>query len=530
METFQAALVGFADSETILSTLASLDLHFFGLNLGLVPSFANPSLELVVPLFSGIVALVFCQIQNKLNPGALSQSARINNGFTIFTVVLSVYLPLVTPVGIGLYWIAGNLFGIVVILILDRIYSPKRLASEALDYIALIQKTPEQLKKERQRNKELSIREKHEISRFMNAKKQLVFYAISGGQYKYYVEIINYILENSNIEIHYLTNDPDDALFQHSPERIIPYYISQSKAISVMMKLEADMLVTTVPDLQNYHIKRSIVQKDIEYVYVFHGFTSIHMVMRPGTLDYYDTVFCVGSHHVKEVRRSEELRNTSKKKLVKAGYGMFDRLLAKHEGKHEKLGEKPQILIAPSWQNENIMESCIERVLEQLCGNGYKIIIRPHPEYIRNFGEDIIKLQEQYKDNVEAGELSFEVDFKESTSMYLSDIVITDWSNTAYEFSFCTKRPTIFINTPMKILNPNYKDFGIEPADIFLRDKVGVSIDMDDLDNLGDLTKNIIENREMYKEQIARTVDEFMYYPRRSGEAGGKYIIGRLTD
>lgn len=55
-----------------------------------------------------------------------------------------------------------------------------------------------------------------------------------------------------------------------------------------------------------------IVCDDIEYVFVFHRFTSIIMVIRPGTVDHYDTVFCIGLHHVKEIRRSEELYGTKK--------------------------------------------------------------------------------------------------------------------------------------------------------------------------------------------------------------------------
>ena len=213
---------------------------------------------------------------------------------------------------------------------------------------------------------------------------------------------------------------------------------------------------------------------------------------------------------------------------MKAGYGVFDRLLRAHRDA-KTYGEKKQILIAPSWQDDNIMELCIDKVLQQLCGHGYRVVIRPHPQYIRHFESEITSLKERYKENVDSGELYFETDFGESSSMYMSDIVITDWSNTAYEFSFCTKRPAVFINTPMKVLNPAYKDLGIEPADIFLRNKVGVSIDVDDLDRLGDLVKDMIEGSERYKEQITKIVDEFMYYPMRSGEAGGVYITGRLT-
>ena len=54
--------------------------------------------------------------------------------------------------------------------------------------------------------------------------------------------------------------------------------------------------------------------------------------------------------------------------------------------------------------------------------------------------------------------------------------MITDWSGTAYEFSFVTGKPSVFIDTPMKVNNPEYKKLGIEPLEISLRDQVGIRL------------------------------------------------------
>ena len=530
LSVFQTAVAGFPDAEIILRDAASIDLRFLGLNLGATPSIINPTRVLLVPFLSGFTSLIFCLTQSALSPGALSQAKGTSCGLTIFTVAFSLYFALVTPVGVGIYWTTGNLLSIAVVLILKTLYNPTKLAGEALAQIKAARKMPEQLREERKRNKELRIREKQDAARFSNAKKRLVFYALTGGQYKYYIEIIEYILQHSNIQIHYLTNDPNDLLFQQtSSSRIIPYYASHKKTISLMLKLNAEMVVTTVPDLQNFHFKRSIVRTCIEYVYVFHGFTSIHMVMRPHALDHYDTVFCVGEHHAREVRRLEELYSTSKKQLVKVGYSMFDRLTTAYENRAEKHTESTQILIAPSWQKDNIMELYITCILNQLLGQNYRIIIRPHPQFTAYNRESIEKLQATYADYIYRKELLLELDFMESSSIYLSDLVITDWSNTAYEFSFCTKKPVVFINTPMKVLNPRYTELGIEPSEIFLRKKVGVSVDVADLDTLKDIVARVLEERDRYRESITRTVDEFMYCPMQSGKAGGKYIISRLS-
>ena len=52
-----------------------------------------------------------------------------------------------------------------------------------------------------------------------------------------------------------------------------------------MMKMDADVVVMTMPDIENYHIKRSYIRKDINYVYVPHGMDSLNMTMRTGSMD-----------------------------------------------------------------------------------------------------------------------------------------------------------------------------------------------------------------------------------------------------
>ena len=47
--------------------------------------------------------------------------------------------------------------------------------------------------------------------------------------------------------------------------------------------------------------------------------------------------------------------------------------------------DRPQILIGPSWQKDNIMDSCIDPLLEQLLHRGYRVILRPHPEWLKRY-------------------------------------------------------------------------------------------------------------------------------------------------
>ena len=96
--------------------------------------------------------------------------------------------------------------------------------------------------------------------------------------------------------MHYITSDPNDQVFaiSQSQPRLKPYYIAEKRLITLMMKLDCDVMVMTMPDIENFHIKRSYVRKDIEHVYVPHCIDSINMTMRTGAVDHYDSVLCVG--------------------------------------------------------------------------------------------------------------------------------------------------------------------------------------------------------------------------------------------
>ena len=513
---------------TIPPSIMEFDFNFLGLNLGVTPSFGAPISVLAIPALSGITALIFCIAQSGISPGALSQSKKTNVGLTVFTVAFSIYFAFVTPLGVGMYWILRNSFGTVVIFILDKLYNPKKLAPEAIAYLEATKKTPKEIAEERKNKKILATREKLDIVRFKQAKKDLVFYALSGGQYKYYKTIVEYILQHSEITIHYLTNEPEDAVFEMEQIRFIPYYVSQRKTTMLLLKLDAKMLVTTVPDLQVYHMKRSILRDDIEYVYVQHGLGSTHFAAREEAHDHFDTIFCVGEHQAVELRRHEELKGLPEKNLVRSGYGLYDQLVESYRSLEISPTEKPKILIAPSWQQDNILDCCIEPLLKGLLGKGYQIIIRPHPQYVRMFSDRLERIKKKYSNEVESDELVLDVDFLSNEAILLADIVITDWSNIAFEFSYCTLKPSIFINTPAKILNPSFEEYGIVALEILLRDKIGQSMEPQDVDKVDELVTHMLKEKELYTQQIKDVVKEYLYYPGRSGEAGGKYIIRRI--
>ena len=282
----------------------------------------------------------------------------------------------------------------------------------------------------------------------------------------------------------------------------MPYYIGDRRLITLMMKLDCDVAVATLDDLENFYLKRSYVRKDVEYVYLFHHMTSVHLVSSREALDHYDAVLCVGPHQKRELERMAELRDIRPRTLVECGYDLLDRQIAGYARREKPEHARPVVLLAPSWQEDCILDICADDVIEPLLGRGYRVIVRPHPEYTKRYRARWESLQERYAAYSD-DELHFEQDFSSSDSIYDADVLITDWSSISCEFAFATLKPCVFVDTPMKTCNPRWQELGIEPTDISLRNSIGRSVSMDALAGLGDTVDEMVAHPEAWRDAIA---------------------------
>ncbi|MDR0491155.1 MAG: membrane protein insertase YidC [Oscillospiraceae bacterium] len=508
---------------------AGIDPYFFGADMLALPG------NLTVPLLAIASTALLCVIQNKYNVISREQGFVGKWGITIGLVAFTGWFSFACPSGVGLYWTYGNLFGIIVLAICNLVYAPKKFIDyENRSIKPKLTKTEKAAARERRALEK--IREKDDMKRFFSTPKELVFYSDSSGFYKYFQHFIEYILENSDITVHYLTADINDQVFQFDKPGFETYFCSSHGLITTFMKMDADVVVMTMPDLEVYHYKRSLVRKDIEYIYTDHGTGSFHLAHRKGALDHYDTIFCYSKNHNEEVRATERVYGLREKKLVDVGFGLLDTLIENYneavlnpENDEQERDTRPRILIAPSWQKDNILECCLDPLLAGLFELDAKIIIRPHPEFVKRFPGKMKSLFDKYEEKIGDG-FEIQTDFSSNSTVYNSDLVITDWSSIAQEFSFTTKKPSMFINTTMKVMNLEWRKIGIEPMEIWIRDRIGVSIDTDKLDGAKDVVQNLLENGDGYRVAIEELLEEYMYNMGRTAEAGGGYIIGRIEE
>ena len=505
--------------------------------MGLIPS-EDGGISWISPLLAGLSAVALGLAQNKLNPLQKEQTRFEKNSTNAISIVLSFVLGIFVATGMGFYWIVSNLASILLQIVCNLIINPKKHVDyqdleESRKDLEVLNSLEADMKRKRFGDP-LSKREKADYKRFFKTdNKHIVYCAESSGFYKYFKGSIEWLLENSDTPIHYITNDPNDNIFElaKTQPRIHPYYIGVKKSITLMMKLDADVVVTTQDDLDNYYIKRSYVRKDVHYAYMCHHITSMHMTGLKHSYDHYDSMYCVGPHQVKELRRLEKLNNLPKKELIMAGYPLLDEITYNYESNHanDPQGNPPVILIAPSWQEDCILDSCAEDMLDTLLGNGFRVIVRPHPEYIKRYGARWQALKDKYS-SVDENELYFEHDFSSSDSILTSDILVTDWSTINCEFAFATKKPVIHIDTKMKVNNPDYKWLELEPTDITIRSELGCSLDISEVSTIDKVALQMLQNPKKWAWRIDKVLEDFVYNQGTSAEIYGETLLNRMLE
>lgn len=516
-----ALLMGVVEAVKKGTTLTAIPMETMGVTL-------------LVPLVAGISAFLMCFAQNKSNVLQSEQSLGNKYGTLIFSVALSLYLGLFVSIGVGIYWTYSNLLSIVQLFLLNIWINPKKF----IDYEAL-EKSKEELNAAKQfmtakskvkRSKEEVQREKQDYKKFLAVSKmKIVFYSEKNGFYKYYQNIIEELIRRTNIVVHYITSDPNDEVFQMESEQFKPYYIGENRLIVLMMKLEADIVVMTTPDLENFQLKRSYVKKDALYIYVPHDVNSSNLTFRKDALDHYDVIFTSGYKNKAELAEREEKFNLPKKELVEWGSSVIDNMIVSYDKMLQEETEKSEqktVLIAPSWQKDNIMDSYIEEMLDQLKNSSYRVIVRPHPQYVRHYGARIDALAEKYASE----NMIFQKDFSSNKTVYTADLLITDWSSIAFEYAFSTLKPVLFINTPMKIMNPDYQELNEVPIDIELRNEVGISLDTDKLSELNTTVDTLFHADRFSVESMTQLREKYIYNIGESGKVGAKFIIDRLIN
>ena len=113
-------------------------------------------------------------------------------------------------------------------------------------------------------------------------------------------------------------------------------------------------------------------------------------------------------------------------------------------------------------------------------------------------------------------------------SLLSADLLITDWSGIAFEYSFASIRPVLFINTPKKVHNENWQKYENQPMEIVLRDGCGISLNIDELSKISSVIDDFFNNYEKYKEHIVKLREEYIYNFGKVDTTCPEYIVSKV--
>ncbi len=351
--------------------------------------------------------------------------------------------------------------------------------------------------------------------------RKIVFYSQGRGYWTYFQPVFLALRDEFGLTVVYVTSAGDDPLLVDTPPGMHAIYVGSGSFRTLFFStLEADVLLMTMPDLQYFHIKRS--PHPVKYVYLHHSMVSTHMIYREAAFDRFDAILCSGPHHVEETRKREQLLGLRAKRLVEHGYGRLDTLMAESESRRMgSVSSDPQVLVAPTWGKTGLLEMLGSDVVRPLIEAGYRVVVRPHPRTRRDCPDAIEIIAAEYRDHPR---FRLDEDSEARTSLLESDLMISDWSGTALEFAFGLERPVIFIDTPRKILNPNYAQLGIEPLEVRIRPELGAVVSVANLSVLVDVVKSTLTNPGQSVAKMRALREHWIYNVGYSGNAAAKYL------
>jgi YidC/Oxa1 family membrane protein insertase len=364
-------------------------------------------------------------------------------------------------------------------------------------------------------------RDYRRFQRLPRASRRIVFLAESSQDWHHFAPVVRHLTEALGETIQYVAFDPGDPGLRQATPRIQPFCIGPGALrIWFCQFLAADVLVTQILDFGNLELKRSV--NPVHYVYMFHSLISTHMADHANSFDQYDTILCAGPHQAREIRRREDLKGLKPKQLVPHGYGRLEELLANRRAAPAVHSDADlHVLVAPSWGPQTILPVCGAPLVEALLAAGFRVTLRPHYQTRWQTPEVIDGIVAVHRDNPR---FRLVEQMGESDSLYDSHVMITDWSGAGQDYGLGLAKPVLYIDVPPKARNDTWPELGLEPFEMYVRDKLGAIIAPDQVGTVPGRVRALVREPTAFRARVAELRRDWVYNLGRSGPAGAEAI------
>jgi YidC/Oxa1 family membrane protein insertase len=357
--------------------------------------------------------------------------------------------------------------------------------------------------------------------RLKPAERRIVVYSESGQDWHHFAPVIGALMRDSGETVCYVSSDPADPGLHQDNARVLPFCIGRGlRRIVFFQTLQAKLCLMTMIDLHKFELKRSV--HPVHYVFMFHSLISTHMADFPDSYDHYDTILCAGPHQMREIRKREEMHQLPAKQLIPHGYHRLEQLMAEQRQPPSIATDADiHVLLAPSWGEHTILNVCGEELVGILLAAGFRVTLRPHYQTRWNTPDAIDRVVRRFSGNPQ-----FRVVEKmgESNSLFESHVMITDWSGAGQDYGMGLAKPVLYIDVPRKARNDVWPELGMEPFEVFVRDKIGAILPPHRLGDAPSVIRSALQDPERFRQDIAMLRSQWVFNLGSSASAGASAI------
>jgi YidC/Oxa1 family membrane protein insertase len=237
---------------------------------------------------------------------------------------------------------------------------------------------------------------------------------------------------------------------------------------------------------------------------------------------------CVGPYHIDEIRRTEEYYGLKPKELVEAGSVKLDTVLQdfRNVAARPNSRSRPAVLVAPSWGTGSLIEMPIGTdVLKALLDADASVTLRLHPMTVRHHPRIAGHIRSAFGD---FHLFQLEEDMNATESWLRADLMVSDWSGAATEFAFALEKPVIFVDTPQKIRNADWKAINMPAFEEYVRPRVGRVLALTMLEALAAASRELADHRIELARQIRQVREDSIFNLGRSAKRIADHVASQL--
>ena len=355
--------------------------------------------------------------------------------------------------------------------------------------------------------------------------RSLVIFSEGKNYWGTYKPIIEALLAKGQPFTYYSMDIHDPALTIENDLMNSKYIGNGAMAFAKMSCVEADILVTTTPNIgtENYPIRKSA--KIGSLIHVWHSFGDFtYASYHHGSLDHFDEVLTAGEYMNPQIRLIEQKRGLKEKKLTPTGSSYLD-VLVKERAEINAETDGKTILIAPTWGKKGLFSVYGIGFVRDLAKAGFNVIIRPHPQSLKVEKEMFDGFKQELS---EFPNVVWDEQVNGNASMAKSDLMVSDTSSVRLDFFVLYKRPVITLEMPIPDSEEyEYKDLKDLLDHSTMETDIGDKISKEDIGQIVDRVKTVLSSAA--KRDFDAITKKYAVNFGHAGNVIADYLIAELN-